>query len=76
VPEDVPVARREFERKLDGAAAGTDYEIDVVTRDGRRVRAVISSVPIPGDDPDRAVFAVAWLDRQPSPTAETKLTPR
>jgi DNA-binding CsgD family transcriptional regulator len=76
VPEDVPVARREFERKLDGVAAGTDYEIDVVTRDGRRVRAVISSVPIPGDDPDRAVFAVAWLDRQPSPTAKTKLTPR
>jgi DNA-binding CsgD family transcriptional regulator len=76
VPEDVPVARREFERKLDGAAAVTDYEIDVVTRDGRRVRAVISSVPIPGDDPDRAVFAVAWLDRQPAPIAETNLTPR
>jgi DNA-binding CsgD family transcriptional regulator len=75
-PEDVPVARREFERKLDGAAAVTDYEIDVVTRDGRRVRAVISSVPIPGDDSDRAVFAVAWLDRQPSLTAKTKLTPR
>jgi DNA-binding NarL/FixJ family response regulator len=39
------------------------------------VRAVISSVPIPGDDPDRAVFAVAWLDRQPAPTAKTTLTP-
>jgi PAS domain S-box-containing protein len=76
VPEDVPVARKEFERKLDGAAAVTDYEIDVLTRDGRRVRAEISSVPIPGDDPDRAVFAVAWLDRQPPPSAKTDLTPR
>jgi DNA-binding CsgD family transcriptional regulator len=70
------VARQEFERKLDGAAAVTDYEIDVITRDGRRVRAEISSVPIPGDDPDRAVFAVAWLDRQPAPAARTDLTPR
>ena len=75
-PEDVPVARREFQRKLDGMAAVTDYEIDVITRDGRRVRAGISSVPIPGDDPDRAVFAVAWLDRQSAPAAQTSLTPR
>jgi DNA-binding NarL/FixJ family response regulator len=48
----------------------------VLTRDGRRVRAEISSVPIPGDDPDRAVFAVAWLDRPPAPPAKTDLTPR
>jgi PAS domain S-box-containing protein len=75
-PEDIPVARREFQRKLDGAAPVTDYEIDVITRDGSRVRAEISSVPIPGDDPDRAVFAVAWLDRQPAPAAKTTLTPR
>jgi DNA-binding CsgD family transcriptional regulator len=75
VPEHVPVARQEFERKLDGAPV-TDYEIDVITRDGRRVRAEISSVPIAGDDPERAVFAVAWLDRQPVPVADTDLTPR
>jgi len=75
VPEHVPVARQEFERKLDGATQ-TDYEIDVITRDGRRVRAAVSSVPIPGDDPDRAVCAVAWLDRQPAPAAKGDLTPR
>jgi len=40
------------------------------------VRAAVSSVPIPGGDPDRAVFAVAWLDRQPAPAAKTDLTPR
>jgi DNA-binding CsgD family transcriptional regulator len=75
VPEHAPVARREFERKLDGAPF-TDYEVDVVTLDGRRVRAVISSVLIPGDDPDRAVFAIAWLEPQPPRVLAADLTPR
>jgi DNA-binding NarL/FixJ family response regulator len=74
-PEHVPVARREFERKLDGVPF-TDYEIEVMTRDGQRVRAQISSVPIPGDDPDRAVFAVAWLERHPPRAVKADLTPR
>jgi DNA-binding CsgD family transcriptional regulator len=74
-PEHAPVARREFERKLDGVPF-TDYEVDVITRDGLRARAMISSVPIPGDDPDRAVFAVALLDQQPRRTVEADLTPR
>jgi len=75
VPEHAPLARREFERKLNGAPF-TDYEVDVVTLDGRRVRAVISSVLIPGDDPDRAVFAVAWLEPQPPRVIAEDLTPR
>jgi DNA-binding CsgD family transcriptional regulator len=75
VPEHAPFARREFERKL-GGVPFTDYEIDVIMRDGRRVRAEISSVPIPGDDPENAVFAVAWLDRQPPRAVEAGLTPR
>jgi DNA-binding CsgD family transcriptional regulator len=75
VPEHAPLARREFERKLDGVPF-TDYEVDVITRDGSRARAMISSVPIPGDDPDRAVFAVALLDEQLLPPAEADLTPR
>jgi DNA-binding CsgD family transcriptional regulator len=75
VPEHAPVARREFERKLDGAPF-SDYEVDVVTLDGRRLRAVISSVAIPGDDPDRAVFAVAWLEPQPPRVIAADLTPR
>jgi DNA-binding CsgD family transcriptional regulator len=74
-PEHAPLARREFQRKLDGVLY-TDYEIDVITRDGIRTRALVSSVPIPGDDPDRAVFAVALLDRQPRRTVEAALTPR
>jgi DNA-binding CsgD family transcriptional regulator len=75
VPEHAPLANREFERKLDGTPF-TDYEVDVVTLDGRRVRAVISSVSIPGDDPDRAVFAVAWLEPQPPRVLAADLTPR
>jgi DNA-binding CsgD family transcriptional regulator len=75
VPEHAAFARREFERKLDGVPF-TDYEIDVLTHEGRRVRALISSVPIPGDDPDRAVFAVAWVDQQPRRAIEADLTPR
>jgi DNA-binding CsgD family transcriptional regulator len=75
VPEHAAFARREFERKLDGVPF-TDYEIDVLTHERRRVRALISSVPIPGDDPDRAVFAVAWVDQQPRRAIEADLTPR
>jgi DNA-binding CsgD family transcriptional regulator len=74
-PEHAALARREFERKLDGVPF-TDYEVDVITRDGLRVRAMVSSVPIPGDDPDRAVFAVALLDQQPLPAVKVDLTPR
>jgi DNA-binding CsgD family transcriptional regulator len=75
VPEDAPRAHREFDRKLNGVPF-TDYEVDVVTLDGRRVRAVISSVTIPGSDPDRAVFAVAWLKPQPPDVVAAGLTPR
>ena len=74
-PEHAALARREFERKLDGAPF-SDYEVDVITLDGRRVRAVISSVSIPGDDPDRAVFAVAWLEPQQPRVIAEDLTPR
>jgi DNA-binding CsgD family transcriptional regulator len=75
VPEHAPVAQGEFERKLDGGPF-TDYEVDVVTLNGRRARAVISSVSIPGDDPDRAVFAVAWLEPQLPRVIAAELTPR
>ncbi len=37
---------------------------------------MISSVLIPGDDPDRAVFAVAWLEPQPPRVIATDMTPR
>ncbi len=36
-PEHLPVVRRMLERKLTGESEGTRYEIDIVTRDGRRI---------------------------------------
>jgi PAS domain S-box-containing protein len=75
-PDHAASAQRQFERKLDGGVPFTEYEIDVITRHGRRVRAEISSVAIPGDDPERAVFAVAWLEQEAPLAAEVGLTPR
>ncbi len=74
-PDHVALALRQFERKL-GGVLFTEYEIDVITRHGRRVRAEISSVAIPGDDPERAVFAVAWLEPEAPLTFDGDLTPR
>ena len=74
-PEYAQMVKRQLERKLRGVPV-TDYEVDVITRDGLRARAMVSSVPIPGDDPDRAVFAVALLDQQPLPAVKVDLTPR
>jgi PAS domain S-box-containing protein len=61
-PEDVPVVRRQLERKLKGAPS-TDYEVDVFTADGRRRRAEISSVPIENGDHCHAVFGVVLLGK-------------
>jgi DNA-binding CsgD family transcriptional regulator len=74
-PDHAASAQRQFERKL-GGVPFTDYEIDVITRHGRRVRAEISSVAIPGDDPERAVFAIAWLEPEPPLARDAGLTPR
>jgi PAS domain S-box-containing protein len=56
-PGDVAIARRQLERKLQGVPL-TDYEVDVVTADGRRRHAEISSVRIEGGDQCHAVFGV------------------
>ena len=50
---------------LDGAPV-TDYEVDVLTVDGRR-HAQISSVPIEGGDACHAVFGVAVTRRRAAP---------
>jgi PAS domain S-box-containing protein len=57
-PEHVPLVREQLERKLRRGARVTDYEIDVLTADGRRRRAEVSSVPIEGGDRCHAVFGV------------------
>jgi PAS domain S-box-containing protein len=73
-PEDAATVERALEQKREGAGM-TDYEVDVITRAGRR-RAQISTVPIRGGDDCHAIFGVALVGppRQAEPVAD--LTPR
>jgi len=75
-PEYVALMQEQLERKLRGARS-TDYEVEVMTADGRRRRAEISSVPIAGGDSCHAVFGVALVRPAPrSHLAAVNLTPR
>src|SRR5919198_1540487 len=74
-PEDMPVVRRQLQRKLRGAQA-TDYAVDVFTADGARRRVEISSVPIKGGDACHAVFGVALPGPAERQSAAVRLTPR
>jgi PAS domain S-box-containing protein len=75
-PEYVELVERQLERKLNGEPM-TDYQADVITADGTRRRAEISSVLIPGGDVCNAVFGVAVLGPpRPAAAASVRLTPR
>jgi PAS domain S-box-containing protein len=78
-PEYVELARAQFARKLLGQAV-TDYELELLAADGRRIPVEISTVRIP-EDSDRvpiAVFGVAQLEdvRRAPPPQPSTLTPR
>jgi PAS domain S-box-containing protein len=75
-PEYVELVQRQLERKLSGQPM-TDYEAEVITADGTRRRAEISSVLIPGGDVCNAVFGLAVLGPpRPAAAASVRLTPR
>ena len=75
-PEDVELVQRQLERKLSGEPM-TDYQAEVITADGTRRRAEISSVLIPGGDVCHAVFGLAVLGPpRPAAAASLSLTPR
>jgi PAS domain S-box-containing protein len=74
-PEYVPVVRRQLARKLQGVPV-TDYEVEVITPNGRRRHVEISSVPIRGGDACHAVFGVVLPARQPVKQGKVDLTPR
>jgi len=59
-PEFVPLVERQHARKLEGGPP-TDYKVDIVTPDGKRRSAEISSVGIPDGDVAHAVFGLAVL---------------
>jgi PAS domain S-box-containing protein len=69
--------RRQLEQKLEHPDFVTDYLTEVLTRDGHRRRAEISSVAIEDGDRCHAVFGVVLVrDRQGRTTAPHALTAR
>lgn len=78
----IPGERREFvkrqrDRKLKHTESVTDYKTEVLTRDGRRRPAEVSSVAIDGGDRCHAIFGVVlFQDRQAPTEGSTVLTPR
>jgi PAS domain S-box-containing protein len=75
-PEDEALARRQLDRQLAGVPVA-DFEIDVLTRDGRRQHAEVSAVLIEGGNRFQTIFGVA-LTRRPRSAANSRarLTPR
>jgi PAS domain S-box-containing protein len=55
-PEQISHARRQFERKVTGQAAVTDYDLTLLDRSGRRVAARIHSVSLSSAGSGAAVF--------------------
>jgi PAS domain S-box-containing protein len=64
VPEDVERVRKQIELKAAGVSA-TDYEVDVVTADGRRRRAEVSSVPVRGAHVCTGMFGIVRVEAAP-----------
>jgi PAS domain S-box-containing protein len=63
--------------RMRGGATGSDYEIDVILRDGRRRRVEVSSVPIEGNAICHGIFGVVLHPgARPSAPGESPLTPR
>jgi PAS domain S-box-containing protein len=59
-PEHIPLVEEQQARKLAGGPA-TDYEVDVLTPDGKRRSAEFSTVSIPDGDVGHAIFGLAVL---------------
>lgn len=74
-PEDVPKVEEHLASKLDGGPP-TDYEVDVLTPDGKRRRAEISSVAFPNGDVCHAIFGIAVLGPPRAEPASAGLTKR
>jgi PAS domain S-box-containing protein len=75
-PEYAKRVAAEIDRMRSGAT-GSDYEIEVILRDGRRRRVEVSSVPIEGNAIFHGVFGVVLRPgARPSAPAESPLTPR
>ena len=74
-PEDVPKVEQQLASKLAGGPP-TDYEVDVLTPDGKRRRAEISSIAIPNGDVCHAIFGIAVIGPPRAEPASAGLTKR
>ena len=74
-PEDVPKVEQQLASKLAGGPP-TDYEVDILTPDGKRRRAEISSIAIPNGDVCHAIFGIAVLGPPRAEPASAGLTAR
>jgi len=74
-PEDVPKVEQQFESKLAGGPP-TDYEVDIVTPDGKRRHAEVSSIAIPDGGVCQAIFGLAVVGPPRAEPASAGLTAR
>lgn len=74
-PECVSLVERQLARKLRGTPV-TDYQVEVLTADGTRIRADVSSVPIAGGNQCHAIFGVALPRATRGSDSPAKLTAR
>jgi PAS domain S-box-containing protein len=76
-PEQVDFVKRQLDRKLAHEQSVTDYATEVMTRDGQRRPAEISSVAIEDGDRAHAVFGIVLIGERPeAPAAPHVLTAR
>jgi PAS domain S-box-containing protein len=82
-PDHVQRSREQLARKLVGGRSRTDFEIDVIDRNGGRTPISVSSVPVRHGRDVVGVFGVATLRPRPGaaargeePEREPSLTPR
>jgi PAS domain S-box-containing protein len=79
-PDHIPRSREQLARKVVGGISRTDFEIDVIDRDGARTPLSVSSVPVRHGGAVVGVFGVATPRSSASgaggATAAPSLTPR
>jgi PAS domain S-box-containing protein len=74
-PEYLPFVQRQIARKLQGAPV-TDYEVELLTADGRRSPAEVSSVPIHEGGFVQGIFGVVVARPAPQHASTPRLTKR
>src|ERR671924_254706 len=75
-PEHVQRSREQLARKLVGGRSRTDFELDVIDRNGDRTPISVSSVPVHHEGDVVGVFGVATPCARPGDAADAEETER